>query len=210
MSTNLLISFEGGEGCGKTTQIQRLASRLTEAGKTLLLTREPGGTDIGEQLRYLLQFAPEGQAIFPETEVLLFAASRAQLVREKILPALQAGTIVLADRFLDSTTVYQGAARQLEAGRISEINRFAVGTCLPSLTFIFDIDPKVARERIADRTGTVDRIESQPAAFHRAVRAGYLALLSEKESRFRLLDATHSIEKLEEQIWQAVEPLLLG
>ena len=203
MSTNLLISFEGGEGCGKTTQIKRLASRLTEAGKNLLLTREPGGTEVGEQLRYLLQFAPE-------TEVLLFAASRAQLVREKILPALEAGTIVLADRFLDSTTVYQGAARHLEAGKVFAINRFAVGTCLPNLTFIFDIDPQVARERMAGRAGTLDRIESQSEAFHREVRAGYLALLSEGDPRFRLLDATHSIEKLEEQIWQDVEPLLIG
>lgn len=210
MSTNLLISFEGGEGCGKTTQIKRLASRLTEAGKNLLLTREPGGTEVGEQLRYLLQFAPEGQSILPETEVLLFAASRAQLVREKILPALEAGTIVLADRFLDSTTVYQGAARHLEAGKVFAINRFAVGTCLPNLTFIFDIDPQVARERMAGRAGTLDRIESQSEAFHREVRAGYLALLSEGDPRFRLLDATHSIEKLEEQIWQDVEPLLIG
>ena len=149
MPRGLFISFEGSEGCGKSTQIQRLAARLTRLEKTLLLTREPGGTEIGEHLRELLQHSPAGHAMCAETELLLFTASRAQLVREKILPALAGGTIVVADRFLDSTTVYQGVARRLDPGQVRAINRFAVGDCLPDLTFILDLDPALARARLA-------------------------------------------------------------
>ena len=202
------ISFEGSEGCGKSTQIQRLAARLTGLGKTLLLTREPGGTEIGEQLRHLLQHSTAGHAMCAETELLLFTASRAQLVREKILPALTAGTIVLADRFLDSTTVYQGVARRLEPTLVRAINRFAVGDCLPGLTFILDLDPAIARARLQARPGAPDRMESQPAAFFDAVRAGYRALAAEQEPRFHLLDAAHSADELEAQIWQKVGPQL--
>jgi len=114
MARGVFISFEGSEGCGKSTQIQRLAERLRAQGRRVLLTREPGGTEIGEQLRHLLQFSKAGHAMTPETELLLFAASRAQLVREVIVPNLTEGAIVLADRFLDSTTVYQGVARRLD------------------------------------------------------------------------------------------------
>ncbi len=204
----LFISFEGSEGCGKSTQIQRLAARLGGAGKNVLLTREPGGTEIGEQLRDLLQHSPVGHAMCPETELLLFTASRAQLVREKIAPARAAGTIVLADRFLDSTTVYQGVARRLAPAQVRAINRFAVGDCLPDLTFILDLDPAVARTRIAARSGTPDRMESQPAAFFHAVRAGYLALAAEKDPRFHLLDAARTTEELEEEIWRKIQPRL--
>ena len=115
MSRGLFITFEGSEGCGKSTQVQRLAARLEREGLPFLLTREPGGTAIGEKIRDLLQFAPESAAMFPETEVLLFEASRSQLVREVIRPALDRGVLVISDRFFDSTTVYQGAARKLDA-----------------------------------------------------------------------------------------------
>src|SRR3954452_931074 len=113
VSRGLFITFEGSEGCGKSTQVQRLAARLERESRTYLLTREPGGTAIGEKIRDLLQFAPEGVAMRPETEVLLFEASRAQLVRETIEPALEKGVVVISDRFFDSTTVYQGVARKL-------------------------------------------------------------------------------------------------
>ena len=145
MPRGLFISFEGSEGCGKSTQIQRLAAHLGGLGKNVLLTREPGGTEIGEHLRELLQFSKAGHAMCAETELLLFTASRAQLVREKIAPALAAGTIVLADRFLDSTTVYQGVARRLDPAQVAAINRFAVGDCLPDLTFILDLEPATRR-----------------------------------------------------------------
>jgi dTMP kinase len=195
MARGIFISFEGSEGCGKSTQIQRLAERLRSLGHNVLLTREPGGTEIGEQLRHLLQFSKAGHAMVPETELLLFTASRAQLVREVIAPALAAGSIVLADRFLDSTTVYQGVARRLDAAQVAAINRFAVGACLPDVTFVLDLDPAVARERMLHRpASTADRMENQPAAFYDAVRAGYLALARENTTRVRLLDASQSIE----------------
>ena len=208
MARGLFISFEGSEGCGKSTQIQRLAARLTGLGKNVLLTREPGGTEIGEQLRELLQFSKAGHAMCAETELLLFTASRAQLVREKIAPALASGAIVLADRFLDSTTVYQGVARRLEPARVAAVNRFAVGDCLPALTFILDLDPAAARARLTDRPGAPDRMENQSAAFFDAVRAGYLALARSGEPRFHLLDAALSADKIESAIWAAIAPFL--
>ena len=208
MTRGLFISFEGSEGCGKSTQIQHLAARLGGLGKSVLLTREPGGTEIGEQLRELLQFSQAGHALCAETELLLFTASRAQLVREKILPALAGGTIVVADRFLDSTTVYQGVARRLAPPQVAAINRFAVGDCLPDITFILDLDPAVARTRLAARAGSPDRMESQPAAFFDAVRAGYLALAAEKNPRFHLLDAARTVDELEGEIWQTIHPRL--
>ena len=209
MPRGLFISFEGSEGCGKSTQIQRLAARLGGLGKSVRLTREPGGTEIGEQLRELLQFSKAGHAMCAETELLLFTASRAQLVREQILPALAAGTIVLADRFLDSTTVYQGVARRLDPAQVHAINRFAVGDCLPALTFILDLDPAAARARLTARAGAPDRMEDLPAAFFDAVRAGYLALARSGDPRFHLLDAARTADELEAEIWQHVSPRLL-
>jgi dTMP kinase len=209
MPRGIFVSFEGSEGCGKSTQIRLLADRLKSAGHRVLLTREPGGTEIGEQLRHLLQFSKAGHAMAPETELLLFTASRAQLVREVIAPALEAGSMVLADRFLDSTTVYQGVARKLDPAEVAAINRFAVGGTLPDITFVLDLDPAIARERMKHRTaptGAPDRMESQPVAFFDAVRAGYLALAENNPDRVRLLDASGTIESLAEQIWQEITP----
>src|SRR5438552_1135184 len=151
MSRGAFITFEGSEGCGKSTQVQRLASRVGQAGAPVLITREPGGTAIGEKIRDLLQFAPESFAMTPETELLLFEASRAQLVRETIQPALERGTVVISDRFFDSTTVYQGVARKLSADVVATLNTFAVGAARPDLTFILDIDVKTARARLLRR-----------------------------------------------------------
>ncbi|MDR3405397.1 MAG: dTMP kinase [Chthoniobacter sp.] len=208
MPRGIFVSFEGSEGCGKSTQIRLLAERLKSAGREVLLTREPGGTEIGEQLRHLLQFSKAGYAMASETELLLFAASRAQLVREVIAPALLAGTTVLADRFLDSTTVYQGVARRLDPVEVAAINRFAVGDTMPDVTFVLDLDPAIARERMRHRAvpaGTPDRMESQPAAFFDAVRAGYLALAQDNPDRVRLLDAAGSVESLAERIWRELD-----
>ena len=207
MARGVFISFEGSEGCGKSTQIQRLADRLRSLGHGVLLTREPGGTEIGEQLRHLLQFSKAGHAMAPETELLLFTASRSQLVREVIAPALAAGSIVLADRFLDSTTVYQGVARRLDPAKVAPINLFAVGDFLPDVTFVLDLDPAVARERMRQRVrppGAPDRMENQPAEFYEAVRAGYLTLARENAARVRLLDASEPIESLAAAIWKHV------
>jgi dTMP kinase len=184
------ISFEGSEGCGKSTQIGLLMQALGAAGLEVVLVREPGGTAIGETIRHLLQHADEGRAMAAETELLLFAASRAQLVRETILPALAAGRVVVSDRFLDSTTVYQGIARKIAAGQVAAINEFAAGARRPDVTFLLDMDSAEAMRRLAERTATrPDRMEEEPPEFYEAVRQGYLALATREPDRVRVLDA---------------------
>jgi dTMP kinase len=200
----ILISFEGSEGCGKSTQIRLLRSRLDQNGHATELMREPGGSAIGESIRHLLQHAPEGAAMTSETELLLFAASRAQLVREKIRPLLASGTIVLLDRFLDSTTVYQGIARGLPRASVDAINSFAVGGTLPHLTFLLDMEADTARSRILRSGRELDRIESQPVAFFEKVRQGYLELAAAHPDRVQTLDATQTPEDLHELIWSLV------
>lgn len=164
----IFITFEGSEGCGKTTQIELLTRALQAACRKVLVTREPGGTPVGEQIRHVLQHSRDSEAMTPESELLLFAASRAQLVREVIEPALAAGTDVISDRFLDSTTVYQGVARRLDAADVRTINSFAVGRCMPDLTFILDLAAADARGRVFGRPGAAapDRIEREPLAFY--------------------------------------------
>jgi dTMP kinase len=200
----ILISFEGSEGCGKSTQIRLLRSRLDQDGHATELMREPGGSAIGESIRHLLQHAPEGAAMTAETELLLFAASRAQLVREKIRPLLASGTTVLLDRFLDSTTVYQGIARGLPRNSVDAINSFAVGGTLPHLTFLLDMDADTARGRILQSGRELDRIESQPIAFFEKVRQGYLEVAAAHPDRVQILDATQAPEDLHELIWSLV------
>src|ERR1700720_3328482 len=134
------ITFEGSEACGKSTQVRRLAEHLKRSGLPHLVTREPGGTPIGESIRELLQFAPQSSAMIAETELLLFEASRSQLVHEVVRPALDRGECVIADRFFDSTTVYQGAARKLDLKMVESFNAFAVGDCIPDITFVLDVD----------------------------------------------------------------------
>ena len=211
MARGVFISFEGSEGCGKSTQIRRLAERLESLGKPILVTREPGGTEIGEQLRHLLQFSKAGHAMTPEAELLLFAASRAQLVRQVIEPALQAGQWVIADRFLDSTTVYQGVARRLDPEAVAFINEFAVGARLPDLTILLDIDIAEGRRRMAGRAGPggpPDRMEQMPPAFYESVRAGYLALVREEAERFRVVNAGRSVDAVEAEVWEHVAGLM--
>jgi dTMP kinase len=200
------ISFEGSEGCGKSTQLARLRARLEAEGKDVLLTREPGGTPAGERIRDLLQHDPEGEGLTPEAELLLFAASRAQLVREVILPALDAGTWVLADRFLDSTTVYQGVGRGLDLAAVSAINGFAVGDCLPDTTILLDLSVAEGRARIGARDGgAADRMEREPDSFFEKVRAGYLELAAANPERFAVLDASATVDDLEVEITKALE-----
>ncbi len=212
----IFITFEGSEGCGKTTQIESLTRALQAAGRQVLVTREPGGTPVGEQIRHVLQHSRDSEAMTPETELLLFAASRAQLVREVIAPALAAGTDVVSDRFLDSTTVYQGVARRLDAADVRRINSFAVGPRLPDLTFILDLTAAAARGRVFDRPGLAnesaapDRIEREPLAFYERVRAGYLDLAATDPARFRVLDAAQSRDALAAQILHIVQEIIDG
>ncbi|MEM0898273.1 MAG: dTMP kinase [Verrucomicrobiota bacterium] len=197
----MFISFEGSEGCGKSTQISRLAQRLRSSGAEVIVTREPGGTAIGEKIRDLLQHAAEGEAMTPETELLLFAASRAQIVRELIAPSRESGVWVLADRFLDSTTVYQGMARPLDRESVEIINRFAVGSWMPDLTILLDMDEAQAMQRLENRgDGNKDRMESEPMEFFRKVRKGYLELAREEPGRIAVVDAAKSADLVEEDI----------
>lgn len=209
MERGLFVSFEGSEGCGKSTQIKRLATRFQSLGREVLLTREPGGTPIGEEIRHLLQFSSASAAMRPETELLLFTASRAQLTREVIEPALERSVIVLADRFMDSTTVYQGVARKIDSAVVSSINDFAVGVTRPDMTFVLDLDPGEARRRLLRRArpaGPPDRMEQEPEAFYAAVRSGYLSLAAREPERIRVIDASRSVEEIEQEIWKHLEP----
>jgi dTMP kinase len=193
----LFITFEGGEGCGKSTQVARLAAWLGERGIEAVTLREPGGTAIGEHIRTLLQFTPEAHGMAPETELLLFAASRAQLVREVIVSRLRNGAFVVSDRFHDSTTVYQGAGRKLDAAPVAAINAFAIGATLPDVTFLIDLPVDVARARMMRRprpAGVPDRMESLPEEFYETVRNGYLRLAESEPERFVVIDGTKSVE----------------
>ena len=205
----LLITFEGGEGCGKSTQITALKARLEAMGKTVVQTREPGGTPLGEYVRSLLQHDDAGQGMSPEAEMLLFAASRAQHVRELIVPAITQGKIVLCDRFLDSTTVYQGVARAIDAKKVDTINQFAIGDTNPDLTILIDLPPEIGLARVHARSnGQLDRMEKEAIEFFQAVRQGYLDLAKSEPKRFLVLDGSQSVEELETQIWQRVKATL--
>jgi dTMP kinase len=207
VSRGLFITFEGSEGCGKSTQVQRLAARLERDDYPYLLTREPGGTAIGEKIRNLLQFAPEGFGMRPETELLLFEASRSQLVKEVIEPALQRGLLVISDRFYDSTTVYQGAARRLDAKAVEQLNAFAVGACRPDVTFVLDLDVATARARMLRRVrpvGVPDRMEQEPVEFYERVCAAYQKLAAREPERIQLIDAARTAGEVETEIWQVL------
>ncbi len=196
----IFISFEGVDGCGKSTQIKELRRRLRGMGDRLVLTREPGGTVLGEDIRKILQSHADGPEIDDRAELLLFTASRAQLVSEVLQPALSEGKCIIADRFLDSSTIYQGVARGLDGETVGKINRFAVGDCLPDVTILMDIDPADARQRLGER-GVADRIEKLPESFFRDVRDGYLQLARAEPGRFFTVDATDKIGAISERIW---------
>lgn len=205
-SRGIFISFEGPEACGKTTQIRQLAAHLEREGRAVFVTREPGGTRIGESIRSIVLKKGGNLDMCPETELLLFVASRAQLVREVIVPELEKGTCVLCDRFLDSTTVYQGAARCLEASVVDFINRFAVGNVLPDWTILLDIPPEVSRARIQGREDPIpDRIELESGDFYQRAREGYLALAKAFPNRFFVIDGTQSEKITEDIIWKELE-----
>ncbi|MFN2542457.1 MAG: dTMP kinase [Chthoniobacterales bacterium] len=200
MSRAPFITFEGSEGCGKSTQAKRLAARLENLGVPYLVTREPGGTPIGESIRELLQFAPHNAAMTAETELLLFAASRSQLVREVIKPALERGVCVIADRFFDSTTVYQGTGRKLDAQFVEKLNRFAIDDCVPDLSFVLDVDLTIARARM-DAPRRPDRMEQQPPQFYENVRRAYRELAAREPKRVVLIDGARDADKVEKEIW---------
>ena len=198
------ITFEGSEGSGKSTQADRLAVHFQRCGIPCILTREPGGTLIGETIRELLQFAPHNSTMTAETELLLFAASRSQLVREVIRPALERGTCVIADRFFDSTTVYQGAARKLDREMIERVNAFVVGDCVPDITFVLDVDAATAESRMQRESRKADRMEQQPAEFYERVREGYRDLAAHEPKRIVMIDGSGDVDEIERQIWKTL------
>jgi dTMP kinase len=204
-----LISFEGSEGSGKSTQIALLAAHLQKSGREVVTTREPGGTEIGEQVRNIIVHNSKGDEMCAETELLLFAAARAQVVREVIAPALVRGAVVLSDRFLDSSTVYQGIGRNLAADPVSQINRFAVGNVMPDLTIVIDVPTEVSLARIRQRaSGLPDRMERQNISFYTKVREGYLLLAKQWPDRVVVVDGTLSPDTLDKKIWTEVQKRL--
>ena len=198
------ITFEGSEGSGKSTQTDRLAARLQRCDVPYMVTREPGGTPIGESIRDLLQFAPHNLNMTPETELLLFEASRSQLVREVIKPALKRGMCVIADRFFDSTTVYQGAARKLDREMIERLNAFAVGDCVPDITFVLDVDVATAESRMQREQRKADRMEQQPPEFYERVREGYRELATHEPKRIVLINGSRDPNEIEKEIWKTL------
>ena len=205
------ITFEGSEGCGKTTQIEALAKALEAQGKTVLITREPGGTLIGEKIRNLLQDPGHENEISDMAELLLFSASRAELIASRIQPALKRGEIVICDRFYDSTYVYQGLGRAIGMEIVEQLNQITVGTLKPDLTILLDLDAKVGIERAKSRqSGELDRIENESLAFFEAVRNGYLELAKKEPERFKTIDGLLSVDEIKAIIWDTVETKFLS
>jgi len=208
----LFITFEGIEGSGKTTQISLLAEHLRSLGHTVRTTREPGGTPIGEEIRHTLKHSSSNEAMTPEAELLLMNASRAQLVREVIRPALDGGEIVLCDRFYDSTIAYQGYGRGLDLSTVKAMIDAAVGDTRPDLTLLMVVAHKVSAERLLARQATLpfmrDRIEEADRAFFERVAKGYQAIAAAEPNRVRQIDANVPSERIEAVIWELVEPLL--
>ena len=202
----ILISFEGSEGSGKSTQIAHLAEHLQEVDRAVVSTREPGGTEIGEQVRNIIVHNSRGDEMCAETELLLFAASRAQLVREIIAPHLLKGVIVLCDRYIDSSTVYQGVARNLSLDPVQQINQFAVGNVLPDLTIVLDVPTRVSLNRINQRASDLpNRMERENIDFYKKVRDGYLMLARSLPRRFFVVDGTLPEDKVRKLIWAEVK-----
>jgi len=199
------ITFEGTEGCGKSTHIKKLARRLEAEGHTVRTLREPGGTESGESIRQLLKHGPE--ELTAEAELLLMNASRAQLVREVIRPAIAAGEIVLCDRFYDSTTVYQGTGRGLDAAQVQAVIDFAAGDTRPDLTLLLQIPLKTSEERRARRSET-DRFEQADRTFFERIEAGYTALAAAEPDRIRVIEADQPLDTVAAAIWRIVNDRL--
>ncbi|ACZ38385.1 dTMP kinase [Sphaerobacter thermophilus] len=200
---SLFVTFEGPEGAGKSTQIRRLASELEARGYSVVATREPGGTAIGEAIRQIL-LAPEHSAMLPETEALLNTAARAQHVAEVIQPALAAGKIVLCDRFVDSTLVYQGAGRGLPTSDLLALQRFATRGLWPDLTLLLDLPVEVGQARRRASGEPLSRFDADALGFHERVRTGFLALARDDPARWRIIDAAQSEEAVAREVLAVV------
>jgi dTMP kinase len=212
MSKSLFITLEGTEGCGKSTQIGLLAKTLRVLGYPVHALREPGGTPVGEEVRHTLKHSKANVAMTPETELLLVNASRAQLVREIIRPALAVGEVVLCDRFYDSTTAYQGYGRGLDLKLVKNVIDFAVGDTRPDLTLFLHVPPEVSAERMVSRQSILpfirDRMEEGDRNFFARVAKGYDAIAAAEPDRVRVVDGTGTIEFVCAKIWEHIQPIL--
>lgn len=205
-SRGVFITFEGGDGSGKSTQASLLAGRLQDAGYRVLRTREPGGSDVGLEIRELV-LHHHGD-IVPRAEALLYAADRAHHIATVVRPALASGTIVLQDRYLDSSVAYQGVGRDLDAAEVRELSLWATENLLPDLTVLLDIDEADARGRLDAAKKRFDRLEAEASEFHARVRTAFLALAEVERDRFLVVDAAASIQHIAEQIAGRVDELL--
>ncbi|MFD1715494.1 dTMP kinase [Amnibacterium flavum] len=203
--TGLFVTFEGGDGAGKTTQSDLLESWLRERGETVLRTREPGGSDLGVELRQIVLHR-RGH-ITPRAEALLYAADRAHHIGTVVRPALESGAVVVQDRYLDSSVAYQGAGRVLDPTEVRDLSLWAAEGLLPDVTILLDLDERRGRERLSERT-EYDRLESEADDFHQRVRHAYLALAEAEPERFLILDATRPVDELALAIRERIEPLL--
>lgn len=199
----VFIAFEGGDGAGKSTQVAALAGWLRARGREVVVTREPGGTELGVRIRELLL---HGGEVAPRAEALLFAADRAQHVAAVVRPASERGAVVLTDRYVDSSIAYQGAGRDLRAAEVARLSAWATGELVPDLTVLLDVTPETGRARRHDRAE--DRMETEAAEFHARVRAGFLGLAQAEPSRYLVLDAAEPPEALAEAVATRVARLL--
>jgi len=204
--TGLFITFEGGDGSGKSTQASLLADWLAASGHTVVRSREPGGTDLGGELREIVLHR-RGH-IAPRAEALIYAADRAHNIATKVRPAIERGEIVIQDRYLDSSVAYQGAGRVLDPTEVRDISLWGTEGFLPHLTILLDLDETIGRERLDEARTKYDRLEAEKSDFHARVRAGFLTLAAAEPDRFLVLPATDSIEVIAEAIRARVAPLL--
>lgn len=207
MKRGLFIVFEGGEGAGKSVQAKLLTDKLRQDGHRVVVTREPGGTRIGEQIRTITH-NPENVDLDPVTEAYLMAASRAQHVRETIAPALEDGKIVISDRFVDSNVVYQGFGRNLGEDVVSRMNDLAVNGAIPDLIILLDVPPEIGLARLQKEGKMKDRLDMQRRDFYERVHEGYLTLAKKNPSRYVVIDATVAPEEVASVIWNTVNEAL--
>lgn len=206
MKKGIFITVEGTDGSGKTTQIKRLEKYLTERGREVILVREPGGTDISERIRPII-LNPASTEMGNITEMLLYAAARAQLVKEVIKPSLDKNMVVICDRFIDSTYAYQGYGRGIDMGILEMVNNVSINGVIPDMTLFFDISPEVAlKRRMA--SSEADRIENESTLFHRRVYEGYLELAARFADRIKRIDASVSVEKVWEEVKTLVDAIM--
>ena len=205
---SLFITFEGGEGCGKSTVLSIINKRLIEEGYQTVVTREPGGTPIAEQIRNVI-LDKANTAMDPRTEALLYAASRRQHLVEKIWPALKEGKLILCDRYLDSSLAYQGGARNLGIDNVLNVNRFATEDTYPDLTLLFDLEPELGLKRIAaNASREVNRLDLEKLEFHAEVRQTFQEIAKRFPDRFVIVDASKSLEEVCENVYQIIKSRL--